>query len=379
MVMSMSIESVLRRMLQIIVVLLFCLVATPTVQAHLMVAQHGTLNIVGSGGFTVMALPVDAFTGIDDDGDGLLSLAEMRAHSGEIEAQVLRGLRLRNAAGFLPLEGLMLNISPDDSAPTAPARHLVILGRFALGGADEQAVSDLKLHFTLFGKDAQSQKQIITITRGAEKQKLVLSPNHPESAVFASVGAVILSNALQGAEHVLSGLDHMLFLLVVLATGWGIRQIAIALTCFTLGHAITLTASIFGSLSVPANIVEPAIAATIVGMALFDRWSQQQKQPWLPIVRLMLILGCALIHGLGFAGALTDLGLESNHRIYTLIGFNAGIEIAQLAVALMATATMFSVNRFIGASGVTTSTRIASLAAIAVGSVWFVQRLVMPF
>jgi hypothetical protein len=376
--MSLIIEFVLRRMLRSIVALVFCCVVTPAVQAHLMVAQSGTLNIVGNGGYAVMSLPVDAFTGIDDDGDGLLSLAEMRAHSSEIEAQVLRGLVLVNDSGACPLEGLMLNLSPDDNAPTAPAQHLVILGRFALGGTEDQALSGLKLRFSLFGKDEKSQKQEITITHGTEKQKLVLSPSRPESAVFASVVSVILNNALLGAEHVLSGLDHLLFLLVVLATGWGIRQIAIALTCFTMGHAITLTASVLGSVSVPANIVEPAIAATIVGIALFDRWSQRQKHPSLPILRLCLIFACALIHGLGFAGALTDLGLESNHRIYTLIGFNVGIEIAQLGVALLAAGVMFGVNRFIGASGVTATTRFASLAAIAVGSIWFVQRLIVP-
>ena len=95
-----------------------------------MVAQRGTLNFVGTGGFVVMSLPVDAFTGVDDDGDGRMSMAEMSAHSSDIEAQVVRGLQLIGDCGPHPLEALMLNLSPDDNTPTAPAAHLVVLGRF---------------------------------------------------------------------------------------------------------------------------------------------------------------------------------------------------------------------------------------------------------
>jgi hypothetical protein len=137
------------------------------------VAQRGTLNFVGSGGFVVMALPVDALEGVDDDGDGRMSAAEMRVHASAIEAQVLSGVQLIGAAGPRPLEGLMLNLSPDDSTPTAPARHLVVLGRFALDDSAGQGASDaasrLRLRFTLFGKTADAQQQSITVSRGSQK------------------------------------------------------------------------------------------------------------------------------------------------------------------------------------------------------------------
>ena len=72
----------------------------------------------------------------------------MRAHAGDIEAQVRRGLQLVGDQGPLPLEGLMLNLSPDDSASTAPAAHLVVMGRFAIADGSTQALSRLKLHFS---------------------------------------------------------------------------------------------------------------------------------------------------------------------------------------------------------------------------------------
>jgi hypothetical protein len=365
----------LLRAMHTLSVLLLGLIMLPVAEAHLMVAQRGTLNLVENGAYMVMALPVDAFTGVDDDGDGLMSMDEMRTHSRGIAIQVEAGLQLIGDAGPRPLEGLLLNLSPDDNTPTAPARHLVVMGRFALADVASSA-SGLKLRLSLFGKTKESQRQEITITRGTEKQKMVLAPGREQRELLPSASAVLVDNTMLGAEHVLSGLDHLLFLLVVLATGWGLRQIALALTYFTLGHAVTLTASALWSLSVPSGIVEPAIAATIVGMAMFDRWSQSRPHPWPPAFRLGLIFACALIHGLGFAGALTDLGLDSNHRLLSLAGFNAGIEAGQLAVATLAAAVMFGIKRFKGASGLAFTTRVASLVAMVAGSVWLVQRVI---
>ncbi len=328
-------------------------------QAHLMVAQRGTLNFVGTGGFVVMALPVDAFAGVDDDGDGLMSMAEMRDHASAIEAQVQRGLRLSNAAGPRPLEAVMLNLSPDDDKPMAPAAHLVVLGRFSLAAADSQTVSpsSLKLQLSLFGKTAAAQQQNITVTRGNETQKMVLAPGREVRVVFPSAVAVLLDNATLGAEHVLSAWDHMLFLLVVLVTAFTWRGTVLALTAFTVGHAITLAASALGGLRVPSSIVEPAIAATIVGMALFDRWSSARAQPLARAWRLLLVFGCALIHGLGLAGALTLDGLDATHRLLTLAGFNFGIEAAQLGVALVGGALVVGVRQFRGDSELKTFTR----------------------
>jgi hypothetical protein len=362
------------RALPTLCTLLLSLIMLPTAQAHLMVAQRGTLNVVNNGAYMVMALPVDAFTGVDDNGDGLMSMDEMRAHTRDIAIQVEAGVQLIGDAGPRPLEGLLLNLSPDDTTPSVPARHLVVMGRFALADAASPA-SGLKLRLGLFGKTAEAQRQEITITRGAEKQKMVLAPGREQRELLPSAWAVFVDNVRLGAEHVLSGLDHLLFLLVVLATGWGLRQIALALTCFMLGHAITLTASALWGLSVPANIVEPAIAATIIGMALFDRWSQSPPRPWPPAFRLGLIFTCALIHGLGFAGALTDLGLDSNHRLLSLAGFNAGIEAGQLAVAIAAAMVMFGIQRFKGAGALALTTRLASLVAMVAGAIWLVQRV----
>jgi hypothetical protein len=345
-----------------------------SVQAHLMVAQRGTLNIVGDGAYMVMSLPVSAFKGVDDDGDGRLSLAEGNAHIRELEAQVRDGVKLLGPRGALPLEGLMITLSPPDNAPSAPAAHLVVVGRYALG----PAADGLSMRLSLFGTSSAEQTQEITVTRGVERQRLVLAPGREQRELLPPAWDVFVDHARLGAAHVLGGMDHLLFLLVVLATGWRLRQTLLALTCFTAGHAITLAASAWGGWGAPSSVVEPAIAATIVGMVLFDRWSQRRPRPLPASVRLALVFACSLVHGLGLAGALTDLGLDREHLLLSLAGFNAGIEAAQLAVAVLAAGLMSGVLRLKGPAGLALTTRLASLSAFAAGSVWLVQRVAFP-
>ncbi len=356
---------------------MLALIALPAAQAHLMVAQRGTLNLAGHGGYAVMSVPAEALQGVDDDGDGRLSLSEMRAHAGAIEAQVRGGLQLIGGEGPLPLEGLLLNLTPDDGASMAPAAHLVAMGRFAIADDSPQALSRLKLRFSLFGRTPASQQQTITVSHGSKAQKLVLSPARDAAVLFPSTWTVLRDNAALGAGHVLGGLDHMLFLLVVLAAGWRWRRAALALTAFTAGHAVTLAAVAIGGFSAPAHIVEPAIAATIVGMAGFDRWSRARSRPLAPGWRLALIFGCALIHGLGLAGALTGMGLDSTNRLLSLAGFNAGVEAAQLGVAVLAGLLIAGVRRWPGAVMPAWPMRLASSAAIVIGSVWLAQRAIL--
>ncbi len=305
--------------------------------AHLMVAQKGTLNIVGDGAYLVASLPVSALVGVDDDKDGLLSLAEMRAHGADIERQVRAGIRLSDPGGARPLEGLMLNLAQRDDAPTAPVSHLIVLGRYALA----DPALPLRFRHALFGRADAERRMEFTVIRGPERQRLTLAPDRDELALLSPLWSIFLDHSRLGAEHVLGGIDHLLFLLVVLSTGSGLRRTVLALSCFTAGHATTLMASVLGGFSLPATIVEPAIAVTIVGMAGFDRWSAGRVLPvaW----RLGLVYLCALIHGLGLAEALRDL--DPGHRMLSLAGFNLGVEGAQVAVAVVLAVAVAAVRR----------------------------------
>lgn len=345
---------------------------TTSAQAHMMVSQQGTLNLLGDGAFMVMSLPVSAFVGVDDDGDGKLSAAELRTHQANIIATIHRGLSLRDAEGVRPLQGLMVNLASPDETPDAPSEQLVALGRFALTEPGQR----LQLRFDLFGTEQSEQSFQIKVLRGGESQWLVLNPSQPERTLFAPKGEIFLDFVQSGALHIFTGLDHLLFLVVVLASGWGCRHVLLSLSCFTVGHALTFVASVWGLLAVPPGIVEPAIAATIVGMAAFDwRMRLLQRRPAFGL-RMGLVFVCSLIHGLGLGSALTEMGLDAQHRLLSLAGFNAGVELGQIAVVgLLALATL-GVRQLWGSKGSEWGMRVTPAMAMSVGAVWLVQRLV---
>jgi hypothetical protein len=342
------------------------LLLSTSAQAHLMVAQHGTLNLVGEGAFLVLSLPATAFPFADDDGDGRLGLSELRAHLPQLTAAVQAGVLLRDEEGLRPLEGVLLSLAPSDEAPAAPSVQLVVLGRFAL----ERPSRALRLQVAL-----EAGALEVTVTRGTERQVLLLGPGHHAAAVLPSAWATFTEAAQLGAEHILGGADHLLFLLVVLAAGGGARHLLAALTCFTLGHAITLALSVGGGLCAPNALVEPAIAVTIVGMAALD-WSASARGRPLPRgLRLALVFGCALIHGLGLSSALRALGVDRAALLPLVAGFNLGVELGQVAVCAAAVAAVALLLRARGSGALEGATRLARLASIAAGAAWFVQRV----
>jgi hypothetical protein len=155
--------------------------ATPA-QAHLMVAQRGTLNIVDTGAFMVLSLPVSAFAGIDDDRDGRVSDAELNRHRPQILRAVALGLRLQDDRGPRPLEGVMLGLSPSHDSPSAPAAQIVVLGRYAL----TDPMRPLRWHIGLFGTLASEKQLTVTISRATQYRELVFTPQAPsQRLVFA--------------------------------------------------------------------------------------------------------------------------------------------------------------------------------------------------
>ncbi len=328
----------------------------PLAQAHLVAAQKGTLNFVGDAAFMVLSVPVSALRGVDDDGDGALSRAELYAHGWSVQEQIRAGVELSGARGAAPLR--LLTVEPAPLAGDrldAPARQMTILGRFQLAasGGDTPAQNgsqpdSLSLRFSLFGTGPDEQAQDWTITRDEETEWLRYLPWSNTHTVLPPGWAVWTGYLSAGAYHVLSGVDHMLFLLVVLSAAWTARAVVGAISCFTLGHALTLLACAWGGLSVSSQIVEPAIAATIVGMAGFDLWSRSRRRVDRWNLRLALVFLCALVHGMGLAGALTGLTQWSPGSLpwnLALAGFNTGIELAQIGVAIGAALLVLALRR----------------------------------
>jgi len=297
--------------------LLLC--ASTPAAAHLMVAQKGTLNLQGDGAFLVLSLPVSAFADTSEP---------------HVVQQVLQRVVLRDAQGPRPLQGVLVSPSPDDDTPGSPVHQLVILGRFALAGPVPQGVESLQLSLNLYGTGKEEQRTELTVIDGDQRSLLILDAQHATQRLFPSRWQVFVDAIELGVRHILSGLDHLVFLAVVLfgAVGW--RQVLVVLTTFTVGHAITLIVGSMGWLVLPDVLVESAIALTIVVMAALEGWLRRRGRVLALRWRLLLVLGCALIHGLGFAAAVRELGLAGSRLWPTVAGFNVGIEAGQVLVAL---------------------------------------------
>lgn len=131
-----------------------------------------------------------------------------------------------------------------------------------------------------------------------------------------------------GFVHIIpKGLDHILFVVGLFLLSAQLRPLLVQITTFTLAHSVTLALGIYGVVSVPASIVEPLIAASIVYVCIENIYSNQLSR-WRPFV----IFAFGLLHGLGFASVLGEIGLGSGSFVTGLVAFNIGVEFGQLAV-----------------------------------------------
>jgi len=135
-----------------------------------------------------------------------------------------------------------------------------------------------------------------------------------------------------GFKHILPlGLDHILFVLSLFLLNPKIKPVLWQATAFTVAHTITLGMAMYGVIKPPANIVEPVIALSILYVALENIFSNKLRASRIGIVFLF-----GLIHGMGFASVLTELGLPKNAYLSSLLMFNLGVELGQVAVILAA-------------------------------------------
>lgn len=174
-----------------------------------------------------------------------------------------------------------------------------------------------------------------------------------------------------GYTHILpKGLDHILFVLGIFLLCARLRPVLLQVTTFTVAHSLTLGLGLYSVVSLPSRIVEPLIALSIVYVAL-ENLRTQTLGPW----RIALVFLFGLLHGMGFAGVLTNLDLPRAGFAVALVGFNLGVEAGQLSVIAIAALLLggfrqqpWYLRRIVVP---------ASLATAAVGLYWTVMRIVL--
>ncbi|BDZ47453.1 HupE/UreJ family protein [Naasia aerilata] len=212
----------------------------------------------------------------------------------------------------------------------------------------------------------------------------------PTSTVFSTEEALLPRLGtffVLGVEHLLFGIDHILFLLALIVSSRHLRDILLAATSFTVAHSVTFILAGLGIVSAPAEVVEPIIALSIAVVAGFYVWQVVRDRSAVPgspprspmrggdRARLAVVFGFGLIHGLGFASALGIDEPFSWPLLLSLLVFNVGIETVQIAIIAVAFPLLVLLRR----SRPRLALAVGGILAAAVtvtGLVWFVERVV---
>jgi hydrogenase/urease accessory protein HupE len=202
---------------------------------------------------------------------------------------------------------------------------------------------------SIIGLDSTILDVLLSIERpGLARQTMLLNADMPETVIGEAGNG--LSGGIGwmrlGVDHILGGYDHLAFVLglMLLVRHW--RGLVLALTSFTLAHSLTLAMTTLGYISLPSRPVEAAIALSIVILAIEAVQERKGQVGWLRGRPWLMAFPFGLLHGLGFAGALGEMGLDPDHVAWPLLWFNIGVEIGQLIFVATVLAVSWLVMRF---------------------------------
>ena len=281
-------------------------------------------------------------------------------------------------------ESTTLAVSPQ--FPTGTQNLTPIRSAFAAGAAvlrwRIQVAGGLEGKEVLFSGLSNSRRDVLVrLARSDGTVQLQrITPSEPRLLVTARPGAFEVARVytVLGIEHILSGYDHLLFVFALLLVVAGTRRLIATVTAFTAAHSLTLAGAALGFVNVPGPPVESAIALSIVFVAAealrasHGELGFTQRYPWL------VAFTFGLLHGLGFAGALGEIGLPPLAIPTALLFFNVGVEIGQLlfiAAMLLAIAVGRRCARRLSSRRPDWWWRVPPYAVGSIAMFWVIQRV----
>ena len=317
---------------------LFLSCALPA-QAHKASDSYLSLSVQNErieGQWDIALRDLEMAVGLDANGDAAISWDELRARHAAIAAYALARLKLSSGGAACPLRVTAHLVDRHTDGAYAVMR---------LQGACPQAVAALGVDYQLLFDIDPQHKGLLRLTHGATTSSAIFAPDAGSQLLQlaeASRWRQFADYVRHGVWHIWIGFDHILFLVSLLLPAvlvrhegrWQGRETLKAsvldvlkiVTAFTLAHSLTLTLAALGALSLPSRLVESAIAASVILAALNNLWPLVHR--W----RALVAFGFGLIHGFGFASVLADLGLPQGALALSLVGFNVGVELGQLAI-----------------------------------------------
>jgi hypothetical protein len=362
----------------VLMIVVFLLLTIPA-WAHKPSDSYLSLSVQNDhvdGQWDIALRDLDNAIGLDGNGDGQITWGEVRGKHDEISVYALSHLTLSTDIGTCSAE--VRDQLIDDHTDGA---YSVLRFRVDCGQTIQRLHADYQL---LFDIDAQ-HKGLLRLTHGGQTSTAIFTQDQPTQE-FALADRSVWSQSRQfiheGIWHIWLGFDHVLFLLALLLPAVLVRtegrwqaadafqgvcwNVVSIVTAFTLAHSLTLSLAALDIVRLPSRLVESTIAASVVLAGLGNLYPMMTSRRW------MVAFGFGLIHGFGFAGVLTDLGLPQDSLLLSLFSFNIGVEIGQLAIVVSFLPLAYLLRRswsyprlvLIG----------GSLAVIAIALIWFTER-----
>lgn len=317
--------------------------------------------------------------GIDTNGDGHLTAAEIESARSVLKSRVLG--RIAVSAGAAPCAANLVD------AGLTEEDGLLLSGRWDCSSSD----SPFAIELALLDDVARGHRHIARVVTATATHDEVLFGDHRKVTIAPEVEVTVApssasegsdpklrSNAdhgtgfwslfTMGMEHIFTGYDHLVFILGLVLVRARLRSLVAVVTAFTVAHSMSLALAVLGVWAPRPSIVEPAIALSIAYVGVENFFVKDASKRW----RITFPFG--LIHGFGFAGALRELALLPSAVPSALVSFNLGVEAGQLVVlALLLPIVLFVRDKaWFEPRGV----RLVSGAVALAGGAWFVSRVI---
>jgi hydrogenase/urease accessory protein HupE len=344
---------------------LAALLRATSVQAHAVGMSRGEYHIEGTQVEASLVFSrkemMGAFPGLDSDRDGELTTLEITRARDEFSGWIRRGLVIRNSAQAC--DGVLETVALTEQDGLA----------FTATYQCPSPAGVITVALALFDDLSSGHRHLAAATSGSQAVRAVLYQAQPEfeagtpGAALDQASGMGTSLFRLGLEHILTGYDHLLFLLALVLVAGPLRSLLAAVTAFTLAHSITLAVAALGIWTPRPLVVEPAIALSIAFVGIENCFVSDLRGRW----RLTFAFG--LVHGFGFAGALREIALPSAQLPFALASFNVGVEAGQLAVLSLVLPSVWWLRR--QAWFVRGVFQTSSIAIAAMGLWWFVARV----
>ena len=337
------------------------------------------------GRWAISLRDLDHVLAVDEDQDGEVSDAELSKANPKIEQYAFDHLKV--LVDSKPVQPQHTGFELEEHSDAIYATLLFVLPTAANS-------ADFQINYTLFNDTDPLHRGLFRFDLPNRTATAIFSPSQPTQRFVLGAAETpkrLLNFIQEGVWHIWTGYDHILFLVALLlpsalrrhARGWeptesrraALINIVKVVTAFTVAHSITLTLAALNLVQLPSRFVESVIAASIVVAAINNLKVVFAERTW------VIAFAFGLIHGFGFASALTDLHLSAANLAGTLVGFNVGVELGQLAIVLVFVPIAFALRRTKFYPQI--ALRYCSIVIAVLAAAWFVERAfarrILPF